>query len=85
MLGSHHQVRDLQPRTKKSFFSADFSVKNKFLVGLETILGRKNRKKSLIFQKNPIFSRKNPIFKPLVALIIYSANFFYILLLFICS
>ena len=35
------------PRTKKSFFSADFSAKNWFLVGLETILGRKNQKKKI--------------------------------------
>ena len=29
---------------KKSFFSADFLAKNRFSVGLETILGRKNQK-----------------------------------------
>ena len=34
----------LEPRTKKSFFSVDFSAKNRFSVGLETILGRKNWK-----------------------------------------
>ena len=34
----------MEPRTKKSFFLADFSAKNQFSVGLETILGRKNRK-----------------------------------------
>ena len=30
--------------TKKLFFLADFSAKNLFSVGLETILGRKIRK-----------------------------------------
>ena len=33
---------DVKIRIKNLFFSADFSAKNRFSVGLETILGRKN-------------------------------------------
>ena len=62
-------------RKKKSDFSADFSVKNRFSSGMEMILTKKKigRKKigkksgkipdfSAKNRKYPIFSRKNPIF-----------------------
>ena len=44
VLGNFSEIDLLRSRIKKSFFSADFSAKNRFSVGLETILGRKNRK-----------------------------------------
>ena len=40
------------PRTKKLFSWADFSAKNWFSVGLETILGMKNRNLKKIREKS---------------------------------
>ena len=45
---------------KKSDFSTDFSVKNGFSGGMETILTKKNRKKKLVKnrEKSPNFQLK---------------------------
>ena len=67
------------PRNKKWDFSADFSAKNRFSGGMETILTKKiGRKKigkksgkiadfSAKNRKYPIFSRKNPIFPEILS------------------
>ena len=55
-----------KPRNKKSDFSADFSAKNRFSGGMETILTKKKIGRKKIGKKSgkiTDFSRKNPIFQ----------------------
>ena len=66
----------LYPRNKKSDFSADFSVKNRFSGGKEMILTKKKSEEkksgkiadfSVKYRKYPIFSQKNPIFPEILS------------------